>query len=219
MSMHSPHDPPDARLDALLERAVDDLAARGYSVLEDALAPAHASALRALAQARYAQGLYRQARVGQGDQAQTQRQIRSDQIAWIEPDDPEPCVQQLLTLIEQLRLGLNRALMMGLVEWEGHLAVYPAGALYQRHLDVFAHARQRQVSTVLYLNEAWQPEHGGQLRLYLDGESLEPFVDVPPTVGKMVLFLSETFYHEVLPSTTPRYSVTGWLRTRGAMPR
>ena len=37
---------------------------------------------------------------------------------------------------------------------------------------------------------------------------------VTPDFGKMVIFLSEEFPHEVLPAQTKRYSLTGWFRKK-----
>jgi SM-20-related protein len=71
------------------------------------------------------------------------------------------------------------------------------------------------VSAVVYLNDAWLPEHGGQLRMYLD-ESVEH--DVVPAGGCLVVFLSGEVPHEVLPATRDRLSLTGWFRRRGNEP-
>jgi SM-20-related protein len=49
------------------------------------------------------------------------------------------------------------------------------------------------VSAVVYLNDAWLPEHGGQLRMYLDG------VEWCATGGCLVVFLSGEVPHEVPP--------------------
>ena len=63
----------------------------------------------------------------------------------------------------------------GLPRFEGHLACYPPGSAgYSRHVDRHhtdfsqtSHSH-RVVSAVLYLNPAgWEPEDGGQLRIYL----------------------------------------------------
>ena len=80
---------------------------------------------------------------------------------------------------------------------------------------------------ILYLNENWQAEQGGQLRLYTDAtaenegnvegdlqQGRQDYVDIEPQGGTLVLFLSERFYHEVLPATRERLSLTGWLRRR-----
>jgi len=39
-------------------------------------------------------------------------------------------------LIETLRMGLNRALYLGLFDYESHYAIYGAGAGYTKHSDV-----------------------------------------------------------------------------------
>lgn len=71
------------------------------------------------------------------------------------------------------------------------------------------------VSLVLYLNDAWLPEQGGELRLYLDERRHQ---DVLPLGGSLVCFLSGQLPHEVLPATRERLSLTGWFRRRGENP-
>ncbi|MFT6394425.1 MAG: SM-20-related protein [Methylophilaceae bacterium] len=39
-------------------------------------------------------------------------------------------------------------------------------------------------------------------------------MDILPKSGRIVLFLSAKFWHEVLPATRERLSLTGWFRTR-----
>jgi len=39
--------------------------------------------------------------------------------------------------------------------------------------------------------------------------------DVLPHLGTLALFLSDRYWHEVLPARRPRFAVTGWFRTRG----
>ena len=64
----------------------------------------------------------------------------------------------------------------------------------------------------MYLNDGWQAEDGGQLRLYLaDGQVR----DVLPEAGTLVVFLSADIPHEVLPASRDRLSLTGWFRRRG----
>ncbi|MNI70310.1 hypothetical protein D3C73_1261160 [compost metagenome] len=71
------------------------------------------------------------------------------------------------------------------------------------------------VSAVVYLNESWLPEHGGQLRMYLDEDAQ---YDVDPVGGCLVVFLSGEVPHEVLPANRERLSLTGWFRRRGNEP-
>jgi SM-20-related protein len=90
-----------------------------------------------------------------------------------------------------------------------HYAVYPPGKFYQKHLDSFQGSNRRKISFVLYLNQDWQTEQGGQLRLYLEDDQIK---DVNPEGGTLVCFVSSELYHEVLITTQTRYSPTGWMR-------
>ncbi len=77
----------------------------------------------------------------------------------------------------------------------------------------FVDNSRRKLSCVLYLNENWKPEEGGELRFYLDGNGAE-FEDVLPQGGRLVVFLSAQFVHEVLPAKRERLSIAGWFTTR-----
>src|SRR3546814_4253154 len=92
-----------------------------------------------------------------------------------------------LGLMDSLREAINRGLFLGLEDFESHFALYPPGAFYLKHVDRFRDDDRRIVSAVLYLNDAWLPAHGGQLRMYLD-DGVEH--DVVPTGGCLVVFLS-----------------------------
>ena len=116
---------------------------------------------------------------------------------------------------DELRQALNQAFYLGLADYESHFAHYPPGAFYQKHLDRFRDDDRRTVSAVLYLNDDWQADQGGALRLYPDGG--EP-LDVLPEAGTLVLFMSADLPHEVLPATRERLSLTGWFRRRGSGP-
>lgn len=207
---------PSSPIDPALQdqNIANALVEQGFFICDDFVPAALTHGLKAVALEHWESGDYRQARVGQGELAQTQLAIRSDRIMWLDERPEDPALLAYLERLEQLRLAINSALWLGLFEWEGHLAMYPPGSFYRRHLDVFAHARQRQVSTILYLNHDWQPEDGGQLRIYTEGPSRDHYIDIAPTAGRLACFLSEQVYHEVLPSQQNRLSLTGWFRTR-----
>ena len=117
--------------------------------------------------------------------------------------------------MEQLRVEFNRSLFMGLFDYECHLAHYPNGAFYKKHLDAFKGRSNRVLTTVFYLNPEWREEDGGQLVIYgAQGEVLET---VLPQQGRLVVFLSDRFVHEVLPSKRDRFSVTGWFRINASV--
>ena len=59
-------------------------------------------------------------------------------------------------------------------------------------------------------DEDWKPEYGGELVIYKDDHG----VILYPTKGRVVIIESQLLEHEVKPVIKPRYSITGWLRTR-----
>jgi SM-20-related protein len=131
-------------------------------------------------------------------------------ISWLQAPERD-AEQRLLTRLDELRAALNRELMTGLEDFEGHFALYPRGAGYARHFDRLGGTDARAISAALYLNDAWSEEDGGQLRLYTGGGAS---VDVLPQGGRLVAFQSDRFEHEVLPARRERMSFTGWFRRR-----
>jgi SM-20-related protein len=154
---------------------------------------------------------FRLAQVGKGANLQRDAGIRGDLTAWV--DEVPPALAPLWRRAEDLRLRLNRELFLGLGKWEAHLAKYPAGAFYLRHLDRHGQGSTRMLSMIVYLNADWGPDDGGELVLYA-GES--ELVRVPPVGGTLVCFLSADFPHEVLPARRERRSLTGWFHAGGS---
>jgi SM-20-related protein len=157
-----------------------------------------------------ASGALRPAKVGRRDQARLEPEVRGDFISWLQ-QPARDAERSLLEKLDELRTTLNRSLMTGLEDFEGHFAVYPSGSAYARHFDRLAGSDLRAISAALYLNDGWTPDDGGQLRMYLGGGRSE---DVVPLGGRLVAFLSERFEHEVLPARRERMSFTGWFRRR-----
>lgn len=203
--MHIPSDHP------LLLRIVDDLAACGWSQQNIFLPEALTLELAAECRRRAAEGELAPAAVGRGPTQEVREGIRGDHIQWLEPGQAEPC-DRYLAVMDSLREALNRGLFLGLEDFESHFALYPPGAFYRRHVDRFRDDDRRTVSAVIYLNQEWEPEQGGQLRMFLAQEVEH---DVLPVGGCLVVFLSGELPHEVLPATRDRLSVTGWFRRRG----
>src|SRR4030095_5971765 len=106
----------------------------------------------------------------------------------------------LLRWLDAWRIACNRELTLGLVDFEGHYAIYPPGAGYARHRDRFRDEDARVLSIVLYLNEAWGADDGGELRLFIADETS---LDISPQGGTLVAFLSDRFDHAVLPARRP----------------
>jgi SM-20-related protein len=164
--------------------------------------------------AAQAEDKLRRAGIGSGEGYRLAEEFRGDRIRWLERAPASAAQRQVLARLEQLRLTCNRELQLGLFEFEGHFAVYPEGAGYRRHRDQPRDSDARVLSCVLYLNDAWQPQDGGALRLYLDEHGEARHVDILPEGGALVCFLSAHFFHEVVPARRERLSLTGWFRRR-----
>ena len=198
----------------LLLRIADDLAERGWSQQNVFLPRDLTAELAAECRQRAENGQLAAAGVGRGAAQAVREGVRGDSIQWIEPGQSAAC-DRYLAILDALRQTLNQQLVLGLADFEGHFAHYPVGAFYARHVDRFRDDDRRSVSAVLYLNDQWLPQHGGQLRLYLDGERS---LDIEPQAGCLVVFRSADLVHEVRPATRERLSLTGWFRRRGDGP-
>ncbi|MED5388830.1 MAG: 2OG-Fe(II) oxygenase [Pseudomonadota bacterium] len=194
------------RLDGL----IDGLVQHGYAVAPGYIPLPLVRALREEARHRDQRGEFRLAGIGRRQEHQKDTRIRSDRTCWLKGDTLAQC--QLLEELERLRVAVNRALFMGLFELESHFAIYGPGDYYQRHLDAFNGNNGRLLSVVLYLNEGWQSEWGGRLRVWPEQDSQRVATEVEPRAGTLVAFLSEKIPHEVLAATQERYSIAGWFR-------
>ncbi|PCO05834.1 proline hydroxylase [Microbulbifer flavimaris] len=202
----------------VLESIAGALRTDGYIVLRAPLPPALLGGLlrhfRSIDDRRF-----KRAGIGREDEHQLDRTIRSDRVFWL--DRGNAYVSAYLNWMEELRLGLNRQLILGLFDYECHYAFYDRDTCYKKHLDAFHGNTNHVLSTVLYLTPNWQPRDGGELAIYPsvihgDPEAEAPLLKVAPRFGQMVIFLSEEFPHEVLPVQRPRYSVTGWFRVNNS---
>lgn len=198
-------------------RIAAQLASNGYAVTDHYLTPLQIEKLRNEMSQAWQEGCFRHAGVGRGENWELQPAIRNDKVLWFDQASCSPSQAVYLSALEKLRLQLNRNLLLGLFSFEGHMAIYPPGTRYQRHKDQFRGMGTRRVSCILYLNHDWQISDGGALRLYLDNDNPDQYRDIYPYAGRLVTFLSERFYHEVLPASRERYSITGWYRQRDDM--
>ena len=255
---------------------IDKLISQGYAVCDDFLPAEIIAALLNKANTSYKAGEMNQAKIGKISRV-ANTNIRGDFTYWLSENSKHAATQFYFKQIMLLKNVLNRQLMMSLHEIEAHLAVYPIGSMYARHLDQFNQGTQqinqvdsaqtRQISSVLYLNDDWKKHDGGALRLYLPIETLqthylqtetlqkdmlqkdtlqkddlqkkdllknnqlhdknnnkmkeetkkesrEEFIDIMPVAGRLVLFLSKQFWHEVLPANRTRVSLAGWYKSR-----
>ena len=186
-----------------------DLQTKGWSVQDDFFSTDFTQAL--MDEAENIQNVFMlQAGVGRKQDHQIVLDARRDYIQWIDPD--KPIRRDFLKMMSELRVALNRRLFLGLFDYEAHFARYEEGAFYEKHIDAFKGESNRILSTVLYLNEDWQEGDGGELVIY---DENDPSVEVGrffPKKGRLAVFLSECFYHEVVVAKRTRHSIAGWFR-------
>ncbi len=196
-----------------VEHIADALADKGYCILDKILEP---SLVDALAERVYTLEGFKQASIGRAEAQHQDRSIRSDKSLWLEGAASSEA--DYLAWMESLRTGINRELFLGLFDYEAHFAHYAKGDFYKKHSDVLRGSNNRMLTTVFYLSSDWQEGDGGELLIY-DEEGSEILEKVAPKKGVMVIFLSEKFPHEVLPSGKDRFSIAGWFRVNASSSR
>lgn len=148
----------------------------------------------------------RKAGIGSSGEFQIQSSVRGDYIHWLDRNrDLE--IKPLFDLMDELIENLKRHCFLSLSGSEFHIAKYPPGSHYSRHLDQFQQRRNRQITVLIYLNDQWKTGDGGELKIYRDHEELL----IEPVARRLLLFKSDAVEHEVLMTRVPRYSFTGWL--------
>jgi len=195
-----------------IQEIAEQLERTGYIVLDKALPDDLLAALFARCHDDGSER-FQAAHVGRGADKKLINSIRGDVIHWL--DEADSTDNAYLASMEALRVGLNEQLYLGLFDYECHYAIYGAGTGYAKHLDVLNGKKNRILTTVLYLNKDWQPRAGGELVVF-DPTGETVIATVEPTFGKMIIFLSEAFPHEVLTSLDTRRSIAGWFRVSGS---
>ena len=208
-----------------LQQQLDQITDHGYCITDNFLITSVIDALAAEIQVLDNSALLHEANTGRA-QTTVNKKLRGDSTFWLDEAEASPAQQTYFAKMEDLRSGLNQHLYLGLDILESHLSLYPIGASYLKHLDRFKAndnplLPKRQISCILYLNRDWLEQDGGYLRLHLnevtteDGVVTAPYeIDIAPVSGRLVMFLSDTFYHEVLPTHRSRMSLTGWFLSR-----
>ncbi len=183
----------------------DALVSDGYIVVKNAFSEAYCKNLLDLA---LDESEYKKAGISSSEKLHIDSTKRRDKTLWIDEDGAT--LSEYLSFCRGLQEYLNRSLYLGLSYYEAHFAIYEEGDFYEKHLDAFKGSKNRVVTTVLYLNEGWSEEDGGALIVY--DEDDKKIKKVVPNMGTLVVFLSDKFPHEVLPTNKKRHSIAGWFR-------
>jgi SM-20-related protein len=193
------------------EFLINNLCTKGFYIIDDFLKEEQCKSLRTTVQEQYAQGLFRGAKIGLNINQHENTTIRKDEILWLNDAETNLEIRIFLEKINQLADLLNQSIFLGLHEIEAHFASYQPGTYYKKHCDQFANQKTRKITFVYYLNKDWQDEYGGLLNLYNTENQL--IQKVIPLENRFICFNSE-LPHEVSVTHKPRYSITGWMKTR-----
>lgn len=149
---------------------------------------------------------FKPAGIGAGQDFQLKREIRGDKIKWLDRSRDVDLANFFERVDETIGV-LNRYCYLSLSGSEFHMAHYPQGTFYKRHLDQFNSRSNRLISVILYLNKNWQEGDGGELKVFLNEEERT----IAPIAKRCVIMRSDKVEHEVMMTNKDRYSLTGWL--------
>ena len=148
----------------------------------------------------------KRAGIGTGGELQVKDSVRGDFIYWLDREK-DSGLNPFFELMDELIQKLKQYCYLSLTDSEFHIAKYPPGSHYNRHLDQFQERSNRQITVLIYLNENWEKGDGGELKIYRDNGDIL----VEPIAKRLLLFKSDSVEHEVLTTNVTRYSLTGWL--------
>ncbi|WP_069130957.1 2OG-Fe(II) oxygenase [Rhodohalobacter halophilus] len=148
----------------------------------------------------------KKAGIGASGEFQIKSSVRGDFIYWLD-EERDVEISGFFDLKNELIEKLRRFCFLSLSGSEFHIAKYPEGSHYDRHLDQFNERSNRQITVLIYLNENWKKGDGGELVIYKEQEEIL----VEPVARRLLLFKSDVIEHEVLKTNVSRYSLTGWL--------
>lgn len=197
---------PSNNLNNYLEKYLEELSQNNWTQI-----PIEAEFVQRLyssAKKKLAQNLFKIAGLSQSTTPLTD--IRSDSIYWLDAasDDLGQVDIMALMHLDNLKDHIRSFFRISISEFECHYAVYKPGQFYKRHTDTTSVNNKRLFSFVIYLNEVWSEDDGGEIVGYQDDKVL---FNVMPLSGNILIFRSD-IEHEVLPTQKNRYSLTGWYR-------
>jgi SM-20-related protein len=192
---------------SLWEKQMDLLAQQDYTVIDDFLEISDLEQVLSFFKEKVTDDKLAKAAIGVTGKEKIIEEIRGDYTFWLDKARDSPSLK-LFDTLDEMKSLINRMFFLSLSDYEFHLALYPIGSFYKKHLDQFQGRNNRMISMVLYLNENWTTGDGGELKIYPINE--DP-ITIDPLLNRCVLFRSDTLYHEVLTAQCDRKSVTGWM--------
>lgn len=185
---------------------IDQLAVDDFVVIDDFIPAELYAEVMGYFEKRIAENELKKAGIGALGKYTINTEIRGDYVYWLNKEK-EAELPELAERTEELIEKIKRYCFLSISDYESHLAYYPIGTFYKKHVDRFKNRSNRVLSFVLYLNANWKAGDGGELIIHKDG--LETKIE--PLKMRLVLFKSAETLHEVALTHVPRYSVTGWM--------
>jgi SM-20-related protein len=155
---------------------------------------------------------FQAARIGNSENRKRETSVRGDYTFWLDPLEMNDPFSSIFDFLNTVKEKINSKFYLGLQEFECHLAYYPPGTFYKKHLDRFEKNGSRKLSFIFYLNQEWQDSDGGELVMYDQSGGIVK--SISPMPGDFVCFLSEEYPHEVKAATKERRSLTGWVHSK-----
>jgi SM-20-related protein len=146
---------------------------------------------------------------GKNTNVEYNKLFRSDIIYWLDRKHNNIHENDFLDLMDDFVVYLNATCYTGITNYEFHYTLYEKGSFYKKHLDQFRNNDSRKFSMIMYLNNEWKENDGGELCIYHEDRSQ----NISPVNGRTVFFKSNELEHEVLITNKPRMSITGWLKS------
>ncbi len=185
---------------------MDQLAVNDYVIVDDFISDEIYNGIMDFFHEMESADKLKKAGIGTQQDFQVKAEIRGDFIYWLD-EERDKALGSFFQLKDELIQNITRLCYLSLSGSEFHIAKYPVGSFYHRHLDQFQERTNRQITVLIYLNGSWKKGDGGELVIYRDNQ--EKIVE--PIAKRLLLFKSDTIEHEVLKTNVPRYSLTGWL--------
>lgn len=185
---------------------VDQLSLNDFVVIDDFLPEPLYDQVRGFLVHKLEEDAFDRAGIGSSANKLKDTSIRGDFTYWIDKERDQS-LTDAFGVIEEAKDVLNRFCFLSLSGYEFHLAYYPKGTFYKRHVDQFKERSNRMISMIIYLNEGWKKGDGGELKIFREDEELI----INPIARRCVMFKSAEVPHEVMQTNVGRYSLTGWM--------
>jgi len=185
---------------------LDQLAENDYVIIDDFVSEDLFGIVSTYFSERLAEDDLAKAGIGALGDYTVDKQIRGDYVYWLD-ESKDTTLQPFFDQMNEFVLKVKRFCFLSISDVECHLAYYPTGSFYKRHVDQFKERNNRILSFVLYLNPEWKVEHEGELVIYKDDKAIK----VAPIKSRLILFKSAGLEHEVALTHNERLSLTGWM--------